>query len=112
MRPLRRVVESVQLCQPNRAMAVFDVAEDPAGTDGGQLLIITDRHTAATANNELNGGVQGERVRHPSLIDQHQRRGADTETHSGGSPFRYWRVQVSLASVSLGTGVIVQLRSS
>ena len=72
-------MESVEFGQPNRAMAVFDVAEDTAGTDGGQLLIITDQpNTAAAANNELDGGVEGERVRHPGLIDQHQRRGANT----------------------------------
>ena len=52
-------MESVELGQPNRAVAVFDVAEDTAGTDGSQLLIITDQpNTAAAANNELDGGVQ------------------------------------------------------
>ena len=84
------VVESVELGQPNRAVGIFDVAEDTASADSGQLLIITDQpNTAAAANNELDGGVETERVRHPGLIDQHQRRGANT-----ANPFRRLAIQV------------------
>ena len=64
----------MQLGQPHRAIGVVDVAEHTAGTDGGQLLIITDQpDTATTTNDEVDGGVEGERVSHPGLIDQHQR---------------------------------------
>jgi len=71
-------VEAVQFDQPNRAVAAFDVAQDTAGADGGQLLIITDQpDAAAAANNELDGGVKGERVRHPGFVYQHQRQPAN-----------------------------------
>jgi hypothetical protein len=64
------VLEAVQFGQPNRAVAAFDFAQDTAGADGGQLLIITDQpDAAAAANNELDGGVKGERVRHPRFIN-------------------------------------------
>jgi hypothetical protein len=70
--------EPVQLSQPDRAVAGLDVAEHPAGTDGGELLIITDKpDTAAAADDELNGGVQGQGVGHPGLVDDHQRGPAD-----------------------------------
>ena len=38
-----RVGEAVQLAQPDRAIAGLDVAEDAAGSDGGESLIITDK---------------------------------------------------------------------
>jgi hypothetical protein len=42
------------------------------------MLIITDQpNTAAAADNELDGGVQGEGVGHPGFVDDHQRRPAD-----------------------------------
>ena len=37
-----RVGEAVQFGEPDGAVGVFDVAEDAAGADGGELLIITD----------------------------------------------------------------------
>ena len=94
----------VRSAEPRRGC--FDVAEDTARADSGQLLIITDQpNTAAAANNELDGGVEGKRVRHPGLIDQHQRRGPMLSIQSGGSLSWYWSDQVSLASVSLGAPV-------
>ena len=57
-RGLARVGEPVQLTQPGRAMASLSVTKHPAGTDRGELLIITDQpDAAAAANNELDGGV-------------------------------------------------------
>ena len=83
-----------------------DVAEDPAGADGGELLIITDQPDAATtADDELNGGVQGEGVGHPGFVDDHQAGPADAFR-----PVRqvmWWMDQVSLASVSAGAPVCV-----
>jgi hypothetical protein len=59
----------VELGQPDRAVAAFDVAQDTAGPNRGELLIITDQPDAATAaDDELDGGVEGERVRHPGLV--------------------------------------------
>ena len=46
---LGRVGEPVQLGEPDRAIAGLDVAQHPAGADGGQLLIITDQPDAAAA---------------------------------------------------------------
>jgi hypothetical protein len=57
---------------------VFDVAEDAAGADRGELLIITDQaHTGTAIDGELNSGVEGESVGHASFVDDQQGRGAD-----------------------------------
>jgi hypothetical protein len=72
------VGEPVQLGEPDRAITGLDVAEHPAGTDRGELLIITDQpDTATAADDELDGGVQGEGVGHAGFIDDHQRGPAD-----------------------------------
>ena len=76
---LSRVGEPVQFGEPDRSVGVCDVAKHPAGTDRSQLLIITDRpNTATTADDELNGSVQGEGVGHPGFVDDHQRGPVDT----------------------------------
>ena len=73
-----RVGEPVQFGEPDRAITGLDVAEDPAGADRGQLLIITDQpDAAAAADDELDGGVEGEGVGHPGLVDDHQAGPAD-----------------------------------
>jgi len=65
-------------------MAGVDVAEYAAGADRGELLIITDQaHTAATTDDELDGGVEGEGVGHPGLVDDHQRRPVDALRPAG-----------------------------
>ena len=75
---LGRVGEPVQFGQPDRAVGGLDVAEHAAGADRGELLIITDQpDTAAATDDELDGGVQGEGVGHPGLVDDHQRGPAD-----------------------------------
>src|SRR5215213_12033969 len=73
-----RVGEAVQLGQMQGAMTVLNVAEDAAGSDRGELLIITNQSdTRTTTDGELDGGVEGERVGHAGLVDDHQCRRAD-----------------------------------
>ena len=61
-----------------RAVGLFDVAEDAAGADRGELLIITDQPDTRTAiDGELHGGVEGEGVGHAGFVDDHQGRRAD-----------------------------------
>ena len=77
-----------------------DVAEDTAGADRGELLIITDQpHTPTATDHELDGGVEGQGVGHPGFVDDHQGRRADRAAQSGRSPC--CSDQVSLASVSV-----------
>src|SRR5215204_7190263 len=60
------------------AVGVFDVAEDAAGADGGELLIITyQSDTGTESNGELDCGVEGEGVGHAGFIDDQQCRRAD-----------------------------------
>ena len=72
---------SVKRCssvESEGAVGVFDVAEDAAGADRGELLIITDQPDApTTSDGELDGGVEGEGVGHPGFVDDHQGRWAD-----------------------------------
>ncbi len=43
---------------------VFDVAEDAAGADRGELLVVTDQPDTPTAtDDELDGGVEGQGCR-------------------------------------------------
>ena len=59
-------------------MGVGDVAEDTAGADRGELLIITDQSDTRTAiDGELDGGVEGEGVGHAGFVDDHQSRRSD-----------------------------------
>ena len=59
----------MQLGQPDRAVAGLDVAEHTAGSDRGELLIITDEpDTAATLHNEVDGGVRPPRRRTGSTL--------------------------------------------
>jgi hypothetical protein len=56
-------------------MGLLDVAEDTAGADRGELLIITNQPDArATTDGELDSGVEGESVGHARFIDDHQSR--------------------------------------
>jgi len=76
-RRLGRAGEAVQLGQVERTVGLFDVAEDAAGADRGELLIITDQpDIRTTTNSELHGGVEGEGVGHAGFIDDHQCRRA------------------------------------
>jgi hypothetical protein len=49
-------------------------------------------------NDEPHSGVQGERVGHPGLVDDHQAGPADAQSQSGRS--LWWMDQVSFAKVS------------
>ena len=108
---LGRVGKPVQLGQPDRAVAGLDVTEHPAGTDRGELLIITDQsHTAAAVHDEADRGIQGERVGHPGLVDDHKSGSADALR-----PIRYVSVVDGPSELRqcLGrrAGGITQLRS-
>ena len=66
--------EAVQLGELKGTVGVFDVAEDAAGADSGKLLVVTDQPDSATQpSDELDDLVEGERVSHPSLINDQQR---------------------------------------
>ena len=81
-----RVGEPHQLAQLQRAVLGADVAQDAAGADRGELLVVADQADAAAAlEDELHGGVQGEGVGHPGLVDHHERRGVDAG-HPVGQP--------------------------
>ena len=55
-----------------------DVAEDAAGADRGELLIISDESDTRTASDgELDGGVEGQSVGHAGFVDDQQGRRAD-----------------------------------
>ena len=78
MLTLRRVGEAMQLRQAEGAVALLDVAEDTAGADRGELLIIADQSDTRTAiDGELDGGVDGEGVGHSGFVDDQQCRWAD-----------------------------------
>ena len=67
------VGEAVQFAEVEGAVGVFDVAEDAAGADGGELLIITDQpDTRPAVDGVLDGGVEGQGVGHPGLVDDDQ----------------------------------------
>ena len=60
----------MQLGEAQRAVGVRDVAEDAAGADRGELLIIADQPDACTAfDGELDGGVEREGVGHAGFVD-------------------------------------------
>src|SRR5215211_2178104 len=65
-----RVGEAVQLGQVEGAVGVLEVAEDAAGADRGELLIITDQaHTGTATDGELDSGVEGDSVGHAGFVD-------------------------------------------
>jgi hypothetical protein len=75
---LSGVGEAVQLGQMQRAVGPFDVAEDTAGADRGELLIITNQPDTRTATyGELHGRLERKGVRHAGFIDDQQGRWAD-----------------------------------
>jgi hypothetical protein len=68
----------MQLGQAEGAVALLDVAEDTAGADRGELLIISDQSdTHAAIDGELDGGVEGQGVGHAGFVDDQQGRPAD-----------------------------------
>jgi hypothetical protein len=77
----------MQLGQVEGALALLDVAQDTAGTDRGELLIIADQSdTRTTTNSELDRGVEGQRVGHARFVDDHQSRRANRGRPPRSSP--------------------------
>ena len=73
-----RVGEAVEFGEPDGAVGGGDVAEDAAGADRRQLLVVADEpDTSAAADDEVDGGVEGDGVGHPGLVDHHQAVGPD-----------------------------------
>ena len=67
------VGEPHQLGQVQRAVGGGDVAQDAAGADRGELLVVPDQpDLPAAGGDEVDGGVQGEGVGHPGLVDHDQ----------------------------------------
>jgi hypothetical protein len=55
------------------AVNVLDVAEDAAGSDRSELLIITNQpDTRPAVDGEPDCGVEGEGVGHAGFVDDHQ----------------------------------------
>ena len=72
------VGEAVQLGELEGAVGVFDVAEDAAGADGAELLVVPDQPNTATQRGDvLDDSVEGEGVGHPGFVDDHQGGSAD-----------------------------------
>jgi hypothetical protein len=56
-------------------VGVCDVAEDAAGADRGELLIISDQaHDRTAIDGEPDGGIQGQGVGHAGFVDDQQHR--------------------------------------
>ena len=67
------VGEPHQLVQVQGAVGGGDVAQDAAGADRGQLLVVPDEpDLPAAGGDEVDGRVQGEGVGHPGLVDHDQ----------------------------------------
>ena len=94
-----RIAEPEEFGEPHRPVLALDVAEDAAGADGGELLVVADQaDTATPTDDELDGGVERQRVAIPASsittsVDEPIR-----DTHPGRSSL--WMDQVSLARVS------------
>ena len=72
--------EFSQLGKMQGSVNVLDIAEDAAGSDRGELLIITNQpDTRAAAESELDCGVEGQGVGHAGLVDDDQCRRADPQ---------------------------------
>ena len=68
----------MQLGQAEGAVGMGDIADDAAGADRGELLIIADQpDTRTPIDSELHGGVEGQSVGHTRFVDDHQGRWAD-----------------------------------
>ena len=97
---LRPVREAVKLGELQGAVNMFDVAKDTAGTDGSELLIITNQpDTRPTVESETDGGVEGQSVSHPASSMMINVDGPTVAAQSGSCPF--WSDQMSLAMVSV-----------
>ena len=83
-----------------------DVAQDAAGADGGELLVVSDQPDAATtSDDEPHNTVKGQGVGHPGLIDHHERGGVDA-CHPVGEPPRCQGVGELGERVAADAGVL------
>jgi hypothetical protein len=95
-----RVDEAMQLGQAEGAVALLDVAEDIAGADRGELLIISDQSYVRTAiDGELDGGVEERVSAMPASSMITSVDGPIGAAHSGSSAC--CNDQISFASVSV-----------
>jgi hypothetical protein len=63
----------MQLGELKGAVRVFDVAQDAAGADRGELLIISDQpDTPTLTDHEPHRDVEGHGVGYPGFVDDHQ----------------------------------------
>lgn len=73
-----RVGEADELVELDGAVGGLDVAEDAAGADRGELLVVADEaHGAAAVEDELDDLVQRESVGHAGLVDDDEARRPD-----------------------------------
>ncbi len=80
-------------------MGGFDVAQDAAGADGGELLVVPDEADAAAGVDDVaDDGVEAEGVGHAGFVDDHQRPGPELFDPAG-------RVAVLEVPGELGDGV-------
>jgi hypothetical protein len=87
------------------AVGVLAVAEDAAGADRGELLIIPDQpNTRPSIDGELHGRLEGQGVGHAGLIDDHQCRRADR-----GRPVRQLTVPQRPGELGEGVGADASL---
>ena len=81
------VGEPHQLGQAQRPVGGGDVPQDAAGTDRGELLVVTDQpDRAAAGDHEVDDGGQGEGVGHPGLVHHDQGGRADVPRPSRAGP--------------------------
>ena len=77
----------MQLGQAEGAVGVLNVAEDAAGADRGELLIIADQADTGTATDgELDRGVEGQGVGYADFVDDQQCRRTDRRRPVGQVP--------------------------
>jgi hypothetical protein len=85
------VGEPHQLGQVQRPVGGGDVAQDTAGADRGELLVVPDEtHGPAAGDHELDGGGQGQGVGHPGLVDHDQGGRADVPRPAGQVAVLRW----------------------
>lgn len=104
---LHRVGEADHLSEPHRAVLGVDLTQHAAGLNRGELVVVADQpDAAAAADDERHRGLQGERVSHARLVDDHQRVRSDLPAPgwkaAGRQPLGEDVQRVGLASQLLG----------
>ncbi len=79
------VGEPEEFGEPEGAVVGLDVAQDAAGADRGELLVVADEPDAAAALQDVGDGVvEGDGVGHAGFVDDHQGLGSDALVPGGG----------------------------